>query len=135
MLFRKGKHLISSHTHKSSNAVFEELNLKVSSVIYQAWEAGKNVFESELQLIIIWLKLSSTPPVIINTEREVEKYLQPRYIIANKVHLLFNVLSYNNSSYIYHGLRIFPVVDECVAAFIKKCFSLRVFCHLSRLYT
>lgn len=82
----------------------------------------KKVFEFELQLIIIWLKLSSTPPVIINAGREAEKYLQPSYIIANKVHLFFTVPSYNNSSYIYDGFRILPVVDECETAFIKNAF-------------
>lgn len=85
----------------------------------------KKVFEFELQLNIIWLKLSSTPPVIINAGREAEKYLQPSYIIANKVHLLFTVPSYNNSSYIYDGFRILPVVDECETAFIKNVFLWR----------
>lgn len=62
--------------------------------------------------MIIWLKLSSTPPVIINIGREVEKYLQPSYIITNKVHLLFAALPHNNSSYIYDGFMILPAVDE-----------------------
>lgn len=55
-----------------------------------------------------------------NAGREAEKYLQPSYIIANKVHLLFTVPSYNNSSYIYDGFRILPVVDPCETDFIKN---------------
>lgn len=52
------------------------MNFKVCSVILYSSRAVKKVFESELQLTIIWLKLSPAPPVIINMQ-EKEIYLQP----------------------------------------------------------
>lgn len=73
------------------------MNFKVGSVILYSSKAVKKVFESELQLTIIWLKLSPAPPVIINMQ-EKENYLQPE----NMAHQHVGTLSYHSGSYIFN---------------------------------
>lgn len=63
----------------------KKISSKVCSVILYSSKALKKVFQSELQLTIIWLKLSPAPPVIINMQ-EKEDYLQPSYSGGNVAH-------------------------------------------------
>lgn len=76
------------------------MNFKVFAVILYSSKAVKKAFESEIQLTIIWLKLSPAPPVIINMQ-EKENYLQPSYSRVKVVHQCIGTLSYNGS-YIFN---------------------------------